>query len=201
MSASDRSPRRYSMIEVPSSARRMLSKVPTSKVAPAATARSRNHASNGPRSTMPTKPPSIGMSTRRSVGDTIRALVTRATNNDSGIANSLMSCGGMAPPHGLIRRDPSNSNTERPRRASSVAAVAPAGPPPTTTVSYTRIMLRHPLRSASSRTAATPVPALRDQRVSRDRYSMPAHRRPETTALPRQKPPHMRHRSNRSARA
>ena len=98
-----------------------------------AAARSRSHSSNASRSTMPTKPPSIGMSTLRSAGETMRAEVTRATSSASGIAKSRISRGGIAPPQGLMRPARSSSSTERPWRARSSAAVAPAGPPPTTT--------------------------------------------------------------------
>ena len=52
------------------------------------------------------------------------------------MSNSWMSRGGIAPPHGLIRPARSSSSTERPICARSFAAVAPAGPPPTTTASY-----------------------------------------------------------------
>jgi hypothetical protein len=83
------------------------------------------------------------MSTRLSLGEIIRADVMRATSSDSGIANSRINRGGTAPPHGLMRPALSSSSTLRPARARSQAAVAPAGPPPTTTVSkvFSRIGL------------------------------------------------------------
>ena len=58
-----------------------------------------------------------------------------ATNSESGISNSSMSFGGIAPPQGLIRPARSSRHTDLPSRARSVAAVAPDGPPPTTTTS------------------------------------------------------------------
>ena len=95
--------------------------------APARTARSRRKASKCSRSTMPMKPLSIGMSTCRAVGETIRALVIRATICSSGIAKSRIRRGGIAPPQGLMRPARSRSATLRPARARSAAAVAPAG--------------------------------------------------------------------------
>ena len=46
---------------------------------------------------MPTKPPSIGMSTRRSDGATIRADRALATKSDSGMSKSRIKRGGIAP--------------------------------------------------------------------------------------------------------
>src|SRR5579871_1873752 len=51
------------------------------------------------------------------------------------MSKSRISRGGIAPPHGLMRPARSSSRTLRPRLARSVAAVAPDGPPPTTTAS------------------------------------------------------------------
>ncbi len=84
---------------------------------------------------MPTKPPSIGMSTVFADGAIIRAALTRATIMRSGMSKSRISRGGMAPPQGLMRPALSSSSTRRPWRARSCAAVAPDGPPPTTTAS------------------------------------------------------------------
>ena len=53
------------------------------------------------------------------------------------MSKSLISRGGIAPPQGLMRPLLSMSATLRPRFARSLAAVAPAGPPPTTTMSKT----------------------------------------------------------------
>jgi len=119
----------------PSASRSIASKLPRVRTAPAWAARSRSHSSKGPRSTMPTKPPSIGMSTLASLGAIMRAQRMRATSRWSGIAKSLISRGGMAPPQGLMRPSRSSSSTLRPCRAISWAAVAPAGPPPITTAS------------------------------------------------------------------
>ena len=77
-------------------------------------ARSRSHSSNTSRSTMPTKPSSIGMSTWRSDGETMRAEVTRATSRSSGMSKSRIRRGGIAPPQGLMRPARSSSSTERP---------------------------------------------------------------------------------------
>jgi hypothetical protein len=60
---------------------------------------------------MPTKPPSIGMSTLRFEGDTMRAPPTRATISESGMSKSPASLGGMAPPQGLMRPARSRSAT------------------------------------------------------------------------------------------
>ena len=76
---------------------------------------------------MPTKPPSIGMSTSRAEGAIIRADLARATSSESGMSKSRISRGGIAPPHGLIRPARSSSSTERPADARSAAAVAPGG--------------------------------------------------------------------------
>ena len=84
---------------------------------------------------MPMKPLSIGMSTCRAVGETMRALVIRATIWLSGMSKSAISRGGIAPPQGLMRPARSSSATLWPARARSAAAVAPDGPPPTTTTS------------------------------------------------------------------
>ena len=65
---------------------------------------------------MPTKPPSIGMSTFRSLGETMRAQLTRATSSSSGMSKSRIRRGGMAPPQGLMRPARSSSSTERPLR-------------------------------------------------------------------------------------
>jgi hypothetical protein len=75
------------------------------------------------------------MSTAVIDGAIIRAEVARATRSESGMENSSISFGGMAPPQGLIRPARSSRHTFAPSRARSVAAVAPAGPPPTTTAS------------------------------------------------------------------
>ncbi len=113
-----------------------VSNVPVIRSAPHFAARSRSHSSNSSRFTIPTYPPvSIGMSTPFDDGDTIRAEVIRAQIRLSGMPKSRISRGGIAPPHGLIRPARSSSTTERPARASSVAAVEPDGPPPTTTAS------------------------------------------------------------------
>ena len=84
---------------------------------------------------MPTKPFSIWISTFLPAGEIIRAEVDLATSSSSGIAKSLIKRGGIAPPQGLIRPRLSSSNTFLPFLASVSAAVAPAGPPPTTTTS------------------------------------------------------------------
>ena len=88
---------------MPSVSRAMRSNVPWRTSAPAEAARSRNQASKYWRSTMPTKPPSMGMSTATWDGAIMRAEFTRATSSDSGISNSSITFGGMAPPHGLMR--------------------------------------------------------------------------------------------------
>ena len=105
------------------------------RVAPSLAARTRNHSSNLSRSTIPTKPPSIGISTWLFFGEIMRAERAFATNNSSGISKSLIKRGGIAPPHGLIRPARSSKRTLCPILAKSPAAVAPAGPPPTTTAS------------------------------------------------------------------
>ena len=76
----------------------------------------------------------------------MRAAVTLATSWDSGMSKSRIARGGMAPPHGLMRPALSSRMTEWPRLARSVAAVAPAGPPPTTTTSKVSCpLMAHPL--------------------------------------------------------
>ena len=115
----------------PSASRSIRWKVPVSRSAPAPPPRGRAGIRRRcSRSTMPTKPSSIGMSTRRAVGETIRAVLIRATIWLSGMAKSAISRGGIAPPQGLIRPARSSSATRRPARARSSAAVAPDGPPP-----------------------------------------------------------------------
>ena len=119
----------------PSAPRVMTSNLPVKRFAPDFSARSRNHSSNSARSTMPTYPPSIGMSTLTPFGDTIVAQLTRALIRFEGMSKSRMRRGGIAPPHGLMRPARSSSATLRPRPARSLAAVAPAGPPPITITS------------------------------------------------------------------
>ncbi len=70
-----------------------------------------------------------------SLGETMRAAVARATSRWSGMAKSRTSTGGTAPPQGLMRPARSSISTVWFLRARSVAAVAPAGPPPITTTS------------------------------------------------------------------
>jgi hypothetical protein len=75
------------------------------------------------------------MSTRLSLGATMRAQVACATSRCGGIPKSAIRRGGIAPPQGLMRPARSSNNTLWPRCANSCAAVAPEGPPPTTTTS------------------------------------------------------------------
>jgi len=77
----------------------------------------------------------MGISTDSPRGDTMRAERIRAFNRCSGISNSSSRQGGIAPPHGLMRKPRSSSKTLCPCWARSCAAVAPEGPPPTTIVS------------------------------------------------------------------
>jgi hypothetical protein len=84
---------------------------------------------------MPTKPFSIGISTARWVGEIMRAVWICATIWLAGMSKSVIRRGGMAPPQGLIRPSRSSIATLRPASARSCAAVAPEGPPPTTTTS------------------------------------------------------------------
>ena len=123
------------MVLVPSLSLPTRSNLPLRRIAPCEAARSRSHSSNCSRSTIPTNPPSIGMSTLVLEGAIMRAERALATNSSSGISKSFIARGGIAPPQGLMRPARSSSNTRRPRRAKSSAAVAPAGPPPTTTTS------------------------------------------------------------------
>jgi hypothetical protein len=71
----------------------------------------------------------------RAVGEIIRATLICATIWLEGISKSAIMRGGTAPPQGLIRPARSSMATLRPARARSSAAVAPEGPPPTTTTS------------------------------------------------------------------
>src|SRR5210317_764250 len=115
--------------------RSTLRNVPVIRVAPDWAARSRKNSSKYFRSTMPTNPFSIGISTRRSVGETMRAVLIFANNWLSGMSKSAISLGGIAPPHGLIRSQRSIRATLIPWADRSCAAVAPLGPPPITTTS------------------------------------------------------------------
>ena len=113
--------------------------VPVTRLAPTVAARERSHSSKSSRSTMPTKPSGrverMSMSTVAPDGAIMRAARTRATSSEGGMAKCSSAAVGMAPPHGLMRPARSISATERCVRASRSAAVAPAGPPPTTATS------------------------------------------------------------------
>ena len=71
----------------------------------------------------------------------MRAEFMCATSNESGIPNSSINTGGIAPPQGLIRDPRSSNNTLWPSRANSFAAVLPEGPPPTITASNSSYVL------------------------------------------------------------
>src|SRR3954467_12991343 len=89
------------------------------------------------------------------------------------MAKALTQRGGIAPPQGLIRPARSSSATRRPAFAASCAAVAPDGPPPTTTRS--KVTSPHILSAP-----ACLMSCRQNERVGRFPETVPiAHRRRE----------------------
>ena len=138
---------------------------------PTAAARSRSHSSNTSRSTMPTKPPSIGMSTLRSLGETIRRAVDPRDQQcvgDREVADQPRRDGAAA---GLDPAGPIEQQHRSARAAPDrAAAVAPAGPPPTTTTSKVSAAVMLTVRRGRRRRRGRPG----NRGVARPRQRHPA---------------------------